>query len=100
MVEQNDSLATWQLLKDPTINPTAKIEARRVADHRKAYLEYEGPVSHGRGIVKQIESGTCIVEESTSTACTVELEGTRLTGHYKLRRSQDDRWTWLPQSHA
>jgi hypothetical protein len=35
---------------------------QRLPDHRRAYLEYEGPVSGGRGEVRRIASGTCAVE--------------------------------------
>lgn len=32
-------------------------EAERVADHRAAYLTYEGPISGGRGRVRRVASG-------------------------------------------
>ena len=31
----------------------------RVGDHRREYLEYEGPVSGGRGHVRRVARGTC-----------------------------------------
>jgi hypothetical protein len=97
MVEQGDSLATWQLFENPTINRRVTISAVRIGDHRKAYLDYEGPISRGRGYVRRVDSGTCVVKESTPTAWVVELDGKELTGRYTLRRAEDDDWTWCPQ---
>lgn len=36
--------------------------AERIGDHRREYLDYEGPVSGDRGEVRRIASGTCRVE--------------------------------------
>ena len=33
--------------------------AERIADHRREYLEYEGPVSGGRGEVCRVAEGEC-----------------------------------------
>ncbi len=51
--------------KDPTSGPlgsplerTFESDAVRLADHRPAYLDYEGPVSRGRGDVTRVLSGT------------------------------------------
>lgn len=42
--------------------PTNGAAFERLADHRREYLEYEGPVSDNRGEVKRVEAGTCTVE--------------------------------------
>ena len=97
MVEQAETLATWQLQSNPTTNPTATINAKRIADHRKAYLEYEGPISQNRGQVQRIDSGTCVLRESTPTNWIIELKGKKLVGQYKLRSTNDNRWTWRPK---
>ena len=36
---------------------TSRIEVERLADHRRAYLDYEGPLSGGRGRVTRVEAG-------------------------------------------
>lgn len=36
--------------------------AERIGDHRREYLDYEGPVSGGLGEVLRIASGTCRIE--------------------------------------
>src|SRR6266542_2533231 len=35
---------------------------QRIADHRRVYLEYEGPISGDRGTVSRIAAGTCAYE--------------------------------------
>ncbi|HEY7117716.1 MAG TPA: hypothetical protein VH475_14100 [Tepidisphaeraceae bacterium] len=48
-------LVTWRSPVWPLIGPTA---VERLADHRRAYLEYEGAVSGGRGEVKRVLAGS------------------------------------------
>lgn len=54
--EAGAGLATWQL---PVWPITAATPARRLPDHRREYLNYEGPVSGGRGSVRRVEGGLC-----------------------------------------
>ena len=45
--------------------PREGMRAERMGDHRRAYLEYEGEVSGGRGEVKRVAEGEAeIVRES------------------------------------
>src|SRR5262245_48875567 len=57
MVEVGESLWTWRLpvLPQPGMGP---IPATRIGDHRRAYLDYEGPVSGNRGTVVRREAGS------------------------------------------
>ncbi len=48
-------LATWRANEWPIHHGSA---LTRLADHRRAYLDYEGPVSGDRGTVKRISAGT------------------------------------------
>ncbi|MEZ6042695.1 MAG: DNA polymerase ligase N-terminal domain-containing protein [Planctomycetaceae bacterium] len=50
-----DLAATWRLLQEPKCN--VWISAQRIHDHRRMYLNYEGPVTMGRGTVKKLASG-------------------------------------------
>lgn len=94
MVEQAETLATWQLQSNPTTNPTATINAKRIADHRRAYLEYEGPISQNRGQVQRIESGTCAVLESSTSRWILDLQGQHLNGKHELNRVAHLLWRW------
>lgn len=49
MVEDGPALVTFQLAGRPATGDV--VRGRRIADHRLAYLEYEGPVSNDRGAV-------------------------------------------------
>ncbi|MCS7047501.1 MAG: hypothetical protein NZO58_14185, partial [Gemmataceae bacterium] len=55
MLERGDVLRTWRLPAPPSIG---KIAAQALADHRRAYLDYEGPVSGNRGTVRRWDAGT------------------------------------------
>ncbi|MFM7058320.1 MAG: hypothetical protein ACKO2P_15495 [Planctomycetota bacterium] len=46
---------TWRLLRRPCCNEP--IAAQALPDHRLVYLDYEGPVSGGRGRVEQVDGG-------------------------------------------
>ncbi|MEM8836425.1 MAG: hypothetical protein AAGD00_11490 [Planctomycetota bacterium] len=47
-------------------------DAARMGDHRRAYLDYQGPVSGGRGRVSRVDEGACLLEE-TAQRVTVQL---------------------------
>ena len=48
-------LATWRCDEWPV---TAHSKLQRIAEHRRAYLELEGPLSGNRGSVRRIAAGT------------------------------------------
>ncbi len=52
-----ERLATWRILIPPETWGRQMPAAERLADHRVAYLTYEGAVSGGRGEVKRVAEG-------------------------------------------
>lgn len=58
MLEVDGALATWRIACAPADLPPGGAPAERLADHRLAYLEFEGEVSRGRGRVRRVEGGT------------------------------------------
>ena len=95
MLEIDDVLATWRITDDPlAISPGGLIEATRIHDHRKAYLDYSGAVSGGRGRVEPQDSGQLSVTSGDDDLWAFELDGSRLRGRFELRRiaHDDDRW--------
>lgn len=90
MLEQGDVLLTWKLLKDPTDVNNFPIPAQRIQDHRKAYLEYEGPVSGDRGSVSRIDKGTCEILQRTSSQYVFQLDGVHLKGQFSLARENEE----------
>lgn len=95
MLDLGEALATWQLRSDPSgladSAVEAKIPALRIADHRRAYLEYEGPVSSDRGHVTRVDSGTYEVINHSPCGWTVRLAGTLLAGNFKLSATIPDK---------
>jgi hypothetical protein len=55
MLDFGEALRTWRLLAEPA--PGADVPAEALPDHRRAYLDYEGPVSEGRGTVVRWDAG-------------------------------------------
>lgn len=94
MLERGGALWTWRLPRLPEAG--TPLDADRLADHRLAYLDYEGPVSGGRGRVVRRERG-----ELTWLACEegrveARLEGERLRGVVRLTRCGDSwRLDWV-----
>lgn len=69
-----DKLATWRLTHDPTKQAGA-IEAARIGEHRRAYLDYEGDIGGGRGSVRRVDRGESLLLESSEKRIVVELRG-------------------------
>jgi len=88
MLDTGDALATWQVSDDPASltaqAPENSARAKRLADHRRAYLDYEGPVSGNRGQVKRHDRGTYEMIEHRPGLLVVRLAGAVLRGTYHL----------------
>ncbi len=95
MLEHQDVLLTWQLPCEPVDRSILPIPTRRIGDHRKAYLDFEGPISGNRGRVRRVDTGALDIQELTATRCVFELRGRRLTGRFALSRRGDDSWLFL-----
>lgn len=48
-------LRAWRLWEEPAVGVTVRAEIS--ADHRQVYLDYEGEVSGGRGVVRRWDAG-------------------------------------------
>ncbi len=76
------------------LEPGGSIEAERLADHRPVYLEYEGPISGGRGSVRRLERGrvTALEERPAEWRLEVHWE-TRGPQRLRLRTARGaERW--------
>jgi hypothetical protein len=56
LLEHGDHALCWRLLRQPCCDEP--VAAEKLPPHRLLYLDYEGPVRHGRGTVRRIASGT------------------------------------------
>ena len=95
LLETGDVLAAWQLPNQPTSRQTLPLTAVRIADHRKRYLDYEGPISRNRGTVARFDGGEYDLQEQTDDCWIVDLRGHVLRGRFRLvRPASASRNTW------
>jgi hypothetical protein len=90
MLQHDDVLWTWALDCDPHQAQPAK----RLPDHRVAYLDYEGPISGDRGRVSRWDAGEYAVESRNDDRLVLRLCGGRLNGQLRLGRVADERWEY------
>jgi hypothetical protein len=78
-----EKLATWRLAANPIEHEDA-IAAERIGEHRRAYLDYEGELSGGRGSVKRIDRGPVLRLSEGGDRIVSELLGERLRGVFEI----------------
>lgn len=85
MLDTGEALATWRLSEHPQALADGRtVATHHIGDHRRDYLDYEGPVSKDRGQVRRVESGTWDRLDATSDAWTLRLQGALLDGTYRI----------------
>jgi hypothetical protein len=83
---EGSMLSTFRLPTWPLTQPAA---IEKLADHRRDYLIYEGPVSNNRGTVKRVTSGTFHFRMQSDAALTLDLDDRiRL-----ILKKTDDGWS-------
>lgn len=87
MLEDGDVLKTFTLWQLPDLS--GPVTALADFDHRREYLDYEGPVSNDRGEVAQADVGTFAWIVREVERIEVELAGLRLQGVLKLEIQED-----------
>lgn len=95
LLEQDDALATWQLAEKPAGPDALPIPAVRIFDHRKKYLDYEGPISGDRGSVTRFDGGELRIHETGQQRWLFDLAGHIFCGRFCLTRVPDggqDHW--------
>jgi hypothetical protein len=78
MLEADGVLWTWRLSSPPADGLVAAAE--RIADHRLAYLDHDGPVSGGRGVARPWDRGNYASAEEGVVA----LTGRRWSGTVRI----------------
>jgi len=69
---EGSPLAGWRLDRWP---PADRDRATPLPDHRRIYLDYEGPISGNRGHVRRIAAGTCLVQLNSPDRLIIQLDG-------------------------
>jgi hypothetical protein len=91
LLEVGDVLRTWALSAMP--GPGCSLVCESLPDHRRLYLDYEGPVSGGRGTVAREDRGTYEVLAEAEDRLSVDLRGEKLSGRLDLvRLAEPGRW--------
>jgi hypothetical protein len=109
MLEREEVLWTWQLqhlpkpwwiaLGDVTSDfaeqAAGAICAIRLADHRLAYLDYEGPISSNRGTVTRCDAGTYTMVCQTKERLEIQLAGNLLQSRVVLEPDTSHKEQWM-----
>lgn len=82
LFEDGDTLRTWAVAELPCDRPEQ--EAERLPDHRRLYLEYEGPIAGERGSVTRVDAGIYAVVEDSPAKWAVQLIGARHRGRLEV----------------
>lgn len=93
MLETAGVLRTWRLASPP--DGPGPIAAEAIGDHRLANLDYEGPVSGGRGTVVRWDRGELDWEKSSEGLVRVRLAGIRVSGPAVLKRNVEGQWVFI-----
>ena len=93
MLETGAVLLTWKLTGAP--KPGVDIPAEKSVDHRLMYLDYEGPISGGRGSVSRWDGGTfeTLIEQENRRV--IRLQGERLQGIVELVDHPETGWKFI-----
>jgi hypothetical protein len=91
LVEAGGALRAWRLLAEPRAE--TDIPAEPNFTHRLLYLNYEGPLSGGRGTVARWDAGSCEWIADEPDRVEVAIHGAKLTGLAVLRRT-DTGWVF------
>ncbi len=95
LLEANHAAVTWRLLQQPEVS--VPIPAVRIAEHRLFYLDYEGPVSGGRGTVSRVHAGRYCVQEAHADRLKIRFSMPCFAAGAVLSHSTErgDQWLFL-----
>ncbi len=93
MLDRGDTLRTWRLEQEPQAG--VDVVAVAIADHRRAYLDYEGPVSGGRGSVVRWDAGTFSELEESAERVAARFQGDRIRGTVSWMRGGEEDWIFI-----
>jgi DNA polymerase Ligase (LigD) len=85
MLEDGEHLRTWAI-DSPELVAGKQLPARELERHRLVYLDYEGPVSGERGVVRRLDQGRYEIQFWSEDLVRVTLDGSQLVGDVELKR--------------
>jgi DNA polymerase ligase (LigD)-like protein len=90
MLEAGPVLRTWRLSEPPI--PGKSVGAKASFEHRLHYLDYEGPVSGGRGNVKRWLAGTFEWLQQSTDVIEIDYQADGGRGRLSITRVKNDEW--------
>lgn len=90
--ETGERLKTWAASFPPAAGD--EVTCRELGEHRKVYLDYQGPISGDRGTVIRWDRGEFRIEKQASDCFIFEVEGQWLRGRLTFRRAGEDADDW------
>lgn len=87
LLEMGNVLWTWELPQWP---PAKGTQAIRLPDHRRLYLDYEGPLTGGRGTVRRLDYGTYQIIAQSHRLIVVHIVGQHHRGRLALEALPGD----------
>ena len=87
------ALATWRIPRWPI---DEQINIDKVAEHRRDYLDYEGPISGDRGHVKRVTAGTYRLDRKFDTLWDITLLTPAPQQRLILATTLPDQWAVVP----
>jgi len=92
MLEQGPVLKTFRMDIAPGGLASDPVELQAINDHALRFLDYQGPVNKGQGMVRIVDLGSYTTIEMSQSCWTILIEGTLLRGRYMLSHQEGDRW--------
>jgi len=93
MLEAGTILQTWRLADVP--QPGVALPAEKSFDHRSMYLDYEGPISGGRGSVSRWDGGIFETLIEGEDRRLIRIKGKRLEGTLDLVNDSETGWRFI-----
>lgn len=98
-------LISFRLSERPDLaTPARPFRSERIGDHRRSYLDYQGPVSANRGGVRRVASGIILSLDETPTSLRLTLrwdgrpESRWLATLIPADSALDPVWEWSQES--
>lgn len=92
LLETAGLLSAWAIQCPP--DEPGEHPAEKLPDHRRLYLEYEGPISGNRGTVRRWDWGEYRIRRRGEDLLEFSVRGERWRGSVRLMRSQSDPAKW------
>jgi len=92
MLDMDTVLWTWRLNSPPAEIKNEPITAKRIGDHSRRFLTYEGPVQNNTGQVKIADKGIYSLYEQVDNSLLIDVQGEILKGQFIFFETECTLW--------